>query len=169
MNKLFDFKIGVIGSKYPTDFSRTQAFELGQLIAQNNCSVVSGGLGGVMEEVCRGAKSKDGITIGFLPGKDEADANQYVDIIIPTNIGKLRNNLIINTSHAIIAIEGESGTLNEITTAWVSEKPIAVLMKTGGWSEKLANSKLDDQYDNYIYGAESPQDALNYVLEKLRG
>ena len=80
-----------------------------------------------------------------------------------------RNNLIINTSHAIIAIEGESGTLNEITTAWVSEKPIAVLMKTGGWSEKLANSKLDDQYDNYIYGAESPQDALNYVLEKLRG
>lgn len=165
---LFDYKIGVIGSKYPLDFSKEQAFRLGQILASNRCAVVCGGLQGVMEEVCRGAKSINGITIGILPGKQDSEANPFVDIIIPTGLGKIRNNLIVYASHGIIAVEGESGTLNEITTAWMSEKPIAVLKHTGGWSSKLADSKLDSQYQNFIYGAESPEDAVRYVLVSIK-
>ncbi len=167
LEKLFDFKIGVIGSKFPSEFSKQQAFILGQLLAEHRCAVICGGLQGVMEEVCRGAKSKGGITVGLLPGKNDNDANPFVDIIIPTTLGEIRNNLIINASHGIIAVEGESGTLNELTTAWMSQKPIAVLKNTGGWSAKLANSKIDNQYQNFIYGAETPQDAVDYILKKL--
>jgi uncharacterized protein (TIGR00725 family) len=76
--------------------------------------VVCGGLGGVMEAVCRGARSQGGMTIGILPGSDGSEANGYVDIAIPTGMGEMRNALIVRAADAVIAISGGFGTLSEI-------------------------------------------------------
>ena len=46
---------------------------------------ICGGLYGVMEAVCKGAKNYNGITIGVLPGLDKKDANKLVkngDVVV---------------------------------------------------------------------------------------
>ena len=56
--------IGVIGTSNPTKKIEKLAEEVGYHIAANGVVVICGGLGGVMEAVCRGAKSNNGRTIG---------------------------------------------------------------------------------------------------------
>lgn len=91
--------------------------EIGRLLARESVAVVCGGLGGVMEAACRGAKSSAGLTIGILPGSDPSTANPWVDIPIPTGMGEARNAIVIRTGKAVIAVGGEYGTLSEIAFA----------------------------------------------------
>jgi uncharacterized protein (TIGR00725 family) len=87
---------------------------VGRGIAETGALLVCGGMGGVMEEACRGAKAAGGTTIGILPGPDRSGANQSVDIAIATGIGEARNLAIIRTSDVLIAVGGSYGTLSEI-------------------------------------------------------
>jgi uncharacterized protein (TIGR00725 family) len=110
-------QIGVIGDSSPSMKGRRLAFEVGKRIADAGCVLVCGGLGGVMEEACRGAKSACGITVGILPGNDSSAANPFVDIVITTGIGEARNVLVVKSCLSVIAIEGGYGTLSEIAFA----------------------------------------------------
>ncbi|NOZ61229.1 MAG: TIGR00725 family protein [Calditrichaeota bacterium] len=107
--------IGVIGQgKFvPNDVLRL-AEDVGKLIAQRGAMLVCGGLGGVMEAACRGAKAENGISIGVLPGRDTGDANEFVDIPVATGLGEARNSIVVRTADVIIAIGGKFGTLSEI-------------------------------------------------------
>ena len=60
---------------------------VGRELAKRGAVVVCGGLNGVMEAVCRGAKSEGGVTIGVLPDEDPESANTFVDFPIPTGMG----------------------------------------------------------------------------------
>ena len=100
------------------------AYEVGRLIAENDAFLVCGGLTGVMEAACKGAKNAGGTTIGILPGSYIGDANPYVDIPVATGLGHGRNLIIINTARAVIAISGRYGTLSEIGFALQSGKPV---------------------------------------------
>jgi uncharacterized protein (TIGR00725 family) len=90
---------------------------VGRELAQRGATVVCGGLGGVMEAVCRGAKSAEGRTIGILPGTSARDANAFVDVPIVTGLGEARNAMVVRSGRAVIAIGGEYGTLSEIAFA----------------------------------------------------
>lgn len=107
--------IGVIGGSQCTPEIETLAEKVGQLIAQKGGILICGGLSGVMEAACRGAKKQGGITIGVLPGNTKSEANPFVDIPIATGIGEARNVIIVRTSDAVIAVDGEYGTLSEIS------------------------------------------------------
>ncbi|MCK4353059.1 TIGR00725 family protein [candidate division WOR-3 bacterium] len=113
MNKI----IGVIGGSSCSKEIKKIAFEVGCEIAKKKALLICGGLSGVMEAVCKGAKSKDGITIGVLPGKLKSEANKWVDIPIVTGIGVARNVIIVRSSDSIIAINGRYGTLSELAIA----------------------------------------------------
>lgn len=93
------------------------AEEVGRLLAQEGVTVVCGGLGGVMEAACRGAKSAGGQTIGILPGRSRRDANPFVDIPVVTGMGEARNVIVVGSSQAVIAVSGGYGTLSEIAHA----------------------------------------------------
>ncbi|MFH1962349.1 MAG: TIGR00725 family protein [bacterium] len=110
-------QIGVIGDSLPSMEGKRLAFEVGKEIADAGYAVICGGLGGVMEEACRGAKSVGGITVGILPGIDSGAANPYVDIVVATGVGEARNVLVVKSCLAVIAIEGGYGTLSEIAFA----------------------------------------------------
>jgi len=110
-------RIGVIGGSSATKGLLRKAEKLGRIIAENGDILVCGGLGGVMEAAARGAKSAGGITIGILPSSDPGTANPYIDFPIATNIGEARNFIIVNTSDALVAIDGKYGTLTEIAAA----------------------------------------------------
>jgi len=116
--------IGVIGGGNCTAEIAAIAEKTGELLAERGAIVVCGGLGGVMEAVCKGAKKKNGITIGVLPGNDISDANPYVDFPIATGMGYARNIIIVKTAQALIAINGKYGTLTEIGYAFAHGKPI---------------------------------------------
>ena len=53
--------ISVIGGREPTPTEQALAQEVGRELAINNIIVACGGLGGVMEAACKGAKEKGGI------------------------------------------------------------------------------------------------------------
>jgi uncharacterized protein (TIGR00725 family) len=86
--------------------------------------LVCGGLGGVMEAACRGAKDAGGTTIGILPGADRAAANPFVDVAIATGLGEARNALVVRAADAAIAVGGGYGTLSEIALALKAGKPV---------------------------------------------
>ena len=89
--------ISVCGSDGDDNNLSSHALEtaetVGRLIAKRNAVLVCGGRGGVMEAACKGAKEENGLTIGILPESKE-EANEFVDIAIPTGIGHKRNFLV---------------------------------------------------------------------------
>jgi uncharacterized protein (TIGR00725 family) len=93
------------------------AEEAGPLLARAGATVITGGLGGVMEAASRGAAGAGGTTIGILPGADAREANPYVRQAIPTGLGVVRNLVVVTASDAVLAIGGRHGTLSEIGLA----------------------------------------------------
>lgn len=86
-------------------------------LARAGVIVLCGGLGGVMEAVCRGARQGGGFTIGLLPSTDAQTANSAIMLPIATGLGEARNVVLINSAEAVIAIGGAWGTLSEIALA----------------------------------------------------
>jgi len=109
--------IGVIGSSRCSSSVAEVAYIVGKEIARRGAILICGGMGGVMEAACKGAKEGKGMTIGILPGGDKDAANPYVDIPITTGMGEARNVIIVRSSDAVIAIAGKYGTLSELAFA----------------------------------------------------
>jgi uncharacterized protein (TIGR00725 family) len=116
--------VGVIGAGQASATGLAWARELGRLLAQGGATIVCGGLGGIMEAVCQGASESGGETIGLLPGGEAREANPYVTLPIPTNLGHGRNVLIAHTAEVLVAVEGEYGTLSEIALGLKLGKPV---------------------------------------------
>jgi len=106
--------IAVCGSGSPSPDTDALAEEVGRLLGNAGATLVCGGLSGVMEAACRGAKEEGGTTIGILPGDDRRAANPHVDVAIATGMGEMRNGLLVRSADAVIAIGGGPGTLSEI-------------------------------------------------------
>jgi len=119
--------VGVIGAgECDAELGRL-AEAVGRGIAEAGAVLVCGGMGGVMEAACRGAKSAGGLTIGILPGTDRRDANEYVDVPIATGINEARNLAIVRTADVLVAVGGSYGTLSEIGFALKAGKKVVGL------------------------------------------
>jgi len=116
--------IGVIGAGEATTGGCAIAREVGRRIAEAGAVLACGGLGGVMEAAARGCAEAGGLVLGILPGGDAADANPYVGIAVPTNMGHARNVIIAQTAEALIAVEGEYGTLSEMAIGLKIGRPV---------------------------------------------
>jgi uncharacterized protein (TIGR00725 family) len=103
------------------------AHDVGRELARLGAVVVTGGLGGAMEAASRGAKAAGGTTLGILPSADADDANEWVDVAVPTGLGEARNVLLVRAADALIAVAGEFGTLSEIALALKVGKPVVGL------------------------------------------
>ncbi len=160
--------IAVIGGSSAGDKALTYAEQLGKEIASRGAVLVCGGLGGVMEAACKGAKSMGGTTVGILPTDTHNHANQFVDIAIPTGLGYARNFLVAKSGHAVIAIDGSAGTLSEMAIAWFSDRPIIALEPSGGWAAELAGKKIDSRREDCVYAATTPKDAVDIAFEALK-
>jgi hypothetical protein len=107
-------RLAVVGGNRPEKRFLETAYEVGRAVAEAGAVLVCGGLGGVMEAASRGAKEAGGITVGILPGGDPAAANRYIDLPVVTGLGYTRNSLVVMNADAVIAVDGEYGTLSEI-------------------------------------------------------
>ncbi len=122
--------ISVIGASRASAQEIAWAEEVGRLLAEHGVALVCGGLGGVMEAACRGAKSAGGLTVGVLPVAERDGGNDFLDVAIATGMGYARNAAVAYSGDACIAIGGNSGTLSEIAYATVRRVPVVSL---GSW------------------------------------
>lgn len=170
--------VAVIGNKaIEKDGIRYKlAFELGKALIDNGYRVQSGGLGGVMEAVMAGARSsehyQDGDTVAILPSFDSETANEYADVVIPTGLDSMRNALVAN-AYAVIGVGGGAGTLCEYAFAWSFKRLIIAFENSGGWSEKLAGTRMDDAVrypdipEDKVYPVRTVQEAMKLLNENI--
>ena len=103
-----------------------------------------------MEAASRGAAEAGGLSVGILPGPSHRDANRFVDVSIVTDMGHARNAVVVRSSHAVIALPGEYGTLSEIALALKIGVPVIGLKSWGHLTGVVA--------------AESPAEAVSLAL-----
>jgi uncharacterized protein (TIGR00725 family) len=152
--------IAVIGGSSPTNPDHIRlAEEVGRELANRGVGLVCGGLSGIMEAACRGAKSAGGTTIGILPGRSSRDANSYVDIPIVTTMGFSRNVIVVHTGDAVIAIGGAFGTLSEIAHALGDSIPVVAL---NTWP--LSRNGDGQPVDKAMIQASDPVDAVDKAI-----
>ena len=132
--------IGGAGASRPAPGLLEQAEVLGRRLAGAGAVVVCGGGPGVMEAVCRGARSAGGTTVGLLPGLDRRDGNPYLSVAVPTGMGQGRNLLLVRSSDAMVAVGGGFGTLSEIALALRTGVPVIGLAT---WSLHLDSGPVD--------------------------
>ena len=123
--------IAVVGAGEASPADLVRAEEVGAGLADLGAVVVTGGLGGVMEAACRGARSRRGRTLGILPGDDRDAANGWVEVAVATGMGELRNGLVVRASDALVAVGGGHGTLSEVALALKLGRPVVGL---GTWA-----------------------------------
>jgi uncharacterized protein (TIGR00725 family) len=136
--------IAVIGARSCNQQVYELAFQAGQELARRGYTIICGGLGGVMEAACKGARSAGGRTVGILPGDNPEAANSFVDIAIATGLGPGRNLIIIHSAKAVLAINGSYGTLSELAFALQLNKPV-VGIDTWDISEKIITATSPQQ------------------------
>jgi len=145
--------VGAGGDDTPEDVI-AMAREVGAEIAARGATLVCGGRGGVMAAAAKGARERDGHTIGILPSYDRAEANPHIEFAVATGMGQARNAIVIGTADAVIAMAGEGGTLSEIGLALKLGRPVIALRS---WAQ------LHD-----LHRAETPVAAVSMAL-KLSG
>ncbi len=144
--------VAVVGPGEASSLEVEAAEEVGILLGKAGAIVLTGGLSGVMEAACRGARSAAGFTVALLPGSDRRAANEWVSLAIPTGMGELRNGLIVRAADAVLAIGGAYGTLSEVALALKTGVPVIGL---GTW-----------QIDGVIK-ANSPEEATQKALSAI--
>jgi uncharacterized protein (TIGR00725 family) len=117
-------QIAVIGSGREWEAA---AEEVGRLLAERGCVVVTGGLNEVMAAAHRGAKRAGGTTIGIVPGESRIEANRWADHVVVTGIGHARNLAVAASGDAVIAVGGSFGTVSEIAFALRLGRPVVAL------------------------------------------
>ena len=153
--------VAVIGASEASAEELKAAYEVGRQLARRGAVLICGGLGGVMEAACRGAKEEGGLTVGILPGGDRRQANPYVEIPIATGIGYARNAAVPRSAQVVIAIGGSYGTLSEIAFALQNGLPVIGI---GTW-----NLSRKGRPDNSIIPVNTPQEAVEKAFNFIEG
>ena len=128
--------ITVFGSSRPRedDPGYAEALALGAALAACGFIICTGGYGGVMEAVSRGAKEAGGRTLAVTAEFFSSKANRWVDEEIRVKTWQERLFELIRRGHAFIACTGGTGTLVELAVVWemlnksvMKKKPLIVL------------------------------------------
>ena len=143
------------------------AYDTGSEVAKTGHVLVTGGLGGVMEAACHGARDSNGLTVGIIPQADASKANEFCDIVIPSGLGLTRDFLTALSSDGIIIIGGGSGTLSEICAAYMHKKPMVSIRNMGGVNAQFIDNYLDHRENIKIIGVDTPKEAVDKILELI--
>ena len=175
--------VTVFGSSRPRegDPPYAQAHSLGAALAAQGFTVCSGGYGGVMEGVSRGAKEAGGRTLGITAQFFKSRANRWIDKEVHMKTWQERLFALIDHAHGFVTCPGGTGTLVELAVVWemlnkraMARKPLVVLgefwqpiidrvreVETGhasGWGESG---------EPLIHAAPTPGDAAAYLASHL--
>jgi uncharacterized protein (TIGR00730 family) len=175
--------VTVFGSSRPqaghAQYAAAQS--LGSELASKGFVVCSGGYGGVMEAVSRGAKEAGGQTLAVTAAFFRARANKWVDEEIRMKTWQERLFDLIKRGHGYVACPGGTGTLVELAVVWemlnkgaMRRKPLVVLGSF--WKPviervreiELGNdSRWGEAKEAMIHFADSPAEAATFLAAQL--
>lgn len=178
--------ITVFGSSRPkeNDSEYEQARELGWALAEKGFTVCSGGYGGVMEAVSRGAKDAGGRTLAVTAEFFDAKANRWVDDEVRVRTWQQRLFKLVRFGRGYVACKGGTGTLVELAVVWemlnkrVMQgrpfvalgdfwKPIIERVREVEAPPGSGPSKWLESNGRMIHFANSPGAAAEYLEKKL--
>ena len=128
--------ITVFGSSRPRDNhpDYQEALSLGRTLGAAGFAICSGGYGGVMEAVSRGAKDAGAKTYGVTAEFFNRKANQWIDEEVRVQSWQERLFELVRRADGFVARKGGTGTLVELAVVWemlnksvISGKPMVVL------------------------------------------
>jgi uncharacterized protein (TIGR00730 family) len=175
--------ITVFGSSRPRegDALYEEARSLGGALAGGGFTVCSGGYGGVMEGVSRGAKEAGGRTLGITASFFRSRANRWVDEEVRVATWQERLFELVRRGDGYVACRGGTGTLVELAVVWemlnkrvMPHKPFAVL--GGFWqpvlervreAENHASSRWGEVDGQFIRACALPSDAVQFLADAL--
>lgn len=171
--------VAVFGSSQtlPGTTEWDQALRAGHLLARAGRVVVTGGYGGTMEAVSRGAAEAGGHVVGItaptlFPGR--SGANPYVNELIEASSLANRIDLMMERSTATLALPGSIGTAAELIVSWNTNHivrrgggiPLLAVAVGPGW--KTVGKALVDvvgAVEADIYWAVDVDDGVDWILE----
>lgn len=146
--------IGVMGGGAADETTRALAYRVGELIAAEGWTLLTGGRPvGVMDAASAGARAAGGLVIAVLPDEEPDMATAHADVVICTGMGDARNVVNVLSSHVVLALPGEAGTISEIALAAKAGRPVVVV----GWNPGEA---LITAGGPRIVTVNSPEDAV---------
>jgi uncharacterized protein (TIGR00725 family) len=155
--------IGVLGSRDASEKNLKIAEEVGREIATGGAILLCGGRGGIMRAAAKGCKEAGGMSIGILPILDKKECDtDYLDVIMPTSMGFGRNIFIASASDVVIAIDGNYGTMSEVSFALNYGRPVVVIKGTGGTADYLAKGIFE------VTVAKDAKEAVRKALKLVR-
>src|SRR5712664_1700297 len=177
--------VTVFGSSRPREGEADyeEARVLGRSLAKHGFAVCSGGYGGVMEAVSRGAKEAGGKTYGVTAECfTAAELNSWVDTEVRMKTWEERLFELIRLADGFVACKGGTGTLVELAVVWemlnksvMNEKPVAVLGDF--WQpvlDRVREAELGhpapwgEANERLVYMAATPGDVANHLTAKLQ-
>ena len=151
-----------------TKVAKNMAYEVGKEVALAGAVLVCGGLGGVMESACKGAKENGGITVGIIPQEDFFYANEFCDIVLCTGIGYARDFIVASSADGIIAIGGGVGTLIELGVGYRTKKVMVAISGSGGVADMYGGKFLDERNRVQIVAAKNAKSAVEMIFASLK-
>jgi uncharacterized protein (TIGR00725 family) len=148
----------VIGASEGDDALLAKAEAIGRGLAEAGMTIVTGGLGGVMEAASRGATEAGGEGIGILPYQSLDDGNEFLTHAVATGIGQARNLAVVGSGEVVIAVGGSWGTLSEIGFA---RKLGRAVISLDSWGLERAGEELG------IVEVETAEEAVQAATEAL--
>ena len=122
---------------------------------------------GIMTAASHGAKDANGLTVGIIPQDDSSEANEYCDVVIPTGMGFARDFLNASSADGVIIVGGGSGTLSEVCASYMYKKPMVAIRNMNGSVEQYIDDYLDHRKNVKIFGADTPKEAVQKILELI--
>ncbi len=121
------------------------ADNLGAVLAQHGCVLVTGATTGLPDLVAKAVRSYGGFALGISPASNRKEhleryglPDDGADVIIYTGFGyKGRNVINVRSADIVIIFGGATGTLNEFTIAYDEGKIIGVLEGSGGVADHI--------------------------------
>lgn len=156
-------QLAVVGAAECDEALAGLAREVGRRAAGAGAVVITGGRGGVMAAASAGAREAGGLAVGILPGADASSSspNSHLNAAVYTGMGQARNQIVVLSGAAVIAIGGGWGTLSEIALALKHRVPVITLES---WTPK----RPDGRREPGLARATSPAEAVERALEAAR-
>ena len=175
--------ITVFGSSRPeeghADYS--EALELGRALATSGFTVCTGGYGGVMEAVSRGAGEAGGHVLAVTSTFFRSRTNRWVQE--ETSVATWQERLfeLVRRGDGYVACKGGTGTLVELAVVWemlnkkaMAQRPFVVLGDF--WQpildrvrevERGHTSRWGESSDPLVHQAPNPAEAARFLAARL--
>ena len=171
--------VTILGSSKPLpgEAEYENAYKLAKILSESGLNICSGGFGGIMDAVSRGAKETGTEAIGVTVNLYNAVPSKYLseEIRCDTLFNRLEN--LINKGDAYIVLPGGTGTLLELSLVWeyfnkgiTPVKPFACVGDMWNKLSKIIDERMDfeNRQKGLIKSFEDIESCAEYIISSLK-